>query len=87
VETRVRAWIKTHNRRAQAEGGVRVVACYLPVKSPWLNPIEPRWTHWKKAIVEPNRLLTAAEVREQGRLYSGWDPESPLVQHTEKKAA
>src|SRR5262249_17946096 len=43
VSQRVRAWIKTHNRRVKAEGGVRVIACYLPVKSPWLNPIEPKW--------------------------------------------
>src|ERR1700745_4186062 len=34
---RVRAWIRAHNRKA--EGGARVVACFLPVKSPWLNPI------------------------------------------------
>jgi hypothetical protein len=27
--------------------------CRLPVKSPWLNPIEPRWLHGKRAIVEP----------------------------------
>ena len=87
VSQRVRAWIKTHNRRARAEGGVRVVACYLPVKSPWLNPIEPKWGHGKKAIVEPDRLLTAAEVRERVRVYHGCDPEAPLVQHTEKKAA
>ena len=44
---RVRAWIKAHNRTAREQGGVRVVACYLPVKSPWLNPIEPRWAHGK----------------------------------------
>src|SRR5262249_51462050 len=54
VSQGVRAWLKTHNRRAKAEGGVRVVACYLPVKSPWLNPIEPKWGHGKKAIVEPD---------------------------------
>jgi len=87
VSQRVRAWIKTHNRRAKAEGGVRVVACYLPVKSPWLNPIEPKWGNGKKAIVEPDRLLTASEVRERVRVYYGCDPEAPLVQHTEKKAA
>jgi len=87
VSQRVRAWIKTHNRRAKAEGGVRVVACYLPVKSPWLNPIEPKWGHGKKAIVEPDRLLTASEVRERVQVYYGCDPEAPLVQQTEKKAA
>jgi transposase len=59
---RVRAWIREHNRRVKREGGVRIVVCYLPSKSPWLNPIEPRWLHGKRAIVEPERLLTAAEV-------------------------
>jgi transposase len=62
VSRRVRAWIKAHNRRAKAEGGVRVVACYLPIKAPWLNAIEPKWVHGKRAIIEPERKLTAAEV-------------------------
>ena len=60
---RVRAWIRAHNRAAKAGGGVRIVACFLPVKSPWLNPIEPKWAHGKKAVVEPERLLSADEVR------------------------
>lgn len=45
ISKRVRAWIKAHNRKARAEGGVRIVACFLPLKSPWLNPIEPKWAH------------------------------------------
>jgi transposase len=65
VSRRVRSWIKGHNRRAKCEGGVRIIACYLPIKSPWLNPIEPRWLHGKRAILEPDRKLTAAEVRER----------------------
>ena len=87
VSRRVRAWIKAHNRRVKAEGGVRIVACYLPVKAPWLNAIEPKWAHGKKAVVEPDRLLTAEEIRERVRVYYGCDPEAPLIQQTEKKAA
>ena len=87
VSGRVRAWIKAHNRQAKQEDGVRVVACFLPVKSPWLNPIEPKWAHGKKAIIEPDRLLTAEEVRERVRVYYNCGPEAPLVQHTEKKVA
>jgi hypothetical protein len=64
---RVRAWIKAHNRRAKADAGVRIVSCPLPVKAPWLNRIEPKWIHGKRAIVEPDRKLTAAEV--VGRVY------------------
>jgi hypothetical protein len=32
---RVRAWICAHNRRVKREGGVRILACALPTKSPW----------------------------------------------------
>jgi hypothetical protein len=30
VSKRVRTWIRAHNRKARAEGGVRIVACFLP---------------------------------------------------------
>jgi hypothetical protein len=34
--------ISNHNRRVKRERkGVHVLACFLPIKSPWLNPIEP----------------------------------------------
>ena len=61
----VRTWIAEHNRRVKTAGGVRLVPCPLPSKSPWLNPIEPKWTHGKKRVVEPARLLTAAELEER----------------------
>jgi len=61
----VRAWLGEHNRRAHREGGVRIVPGFLPVKSPWLNPIEPKWTHGQRRIVEPARLLAAREVEER----------------------
>lgn len=80
VSKRVRAWIKAHNREAKKNGGVRVVACFLPVKSPWLNPIEPKWAHGKKAIVEPERLLSAAEVRARVCDYYGCEHLEPLTQ-------
>ena len=53
----VRAWLKAHNRRVKREGGCRVVVCPLPSKSPWLNRIEPKWVHGKRAIAEPERKL------------------------------
>ena len=63
----VRAWLRTHNRRVKATGqGVRIVACLLPSKSPWLNPIEPKWVHGKRAVSEPDRLLSADEL--EGRV-------------------
>ncbi len=62
----VRGWIRAHNRQAKATGqGVRLVVCPLPSKSPWLNPIEPKWRHGKQCIVEPERVLTLAEIEER----------------------
>jgi hypothetical protein len=62
----VRTWIAAHNREVRAAGaGVRIVPCPLPVKSPWLNPIEPKWVHTKRKIVEPDRLLAAGELAQR----------------------
>lgn len=58
----VKKWIKEHNRKVKREGGVRLIVCPLPVKSPWLNPIEVQWMHGKRAIAEPARTLTADEL-------------------------
>jgi transposase len=81
----VRAWLREHNRaarRAQRAGqaAVRIMAFWLPVKSPWLNTIEPKWVHGKKAIVEPGRKLTADEVRERVHVHFGCEPLQPLKQ-------
>jgi transposase len=63
VSREVRAWIRAHNREVKRTGaGVRILACHLPTKSPWLNAIEPKWVHAKRAVVEPARLLTADEL-------------------------
>jgi transposase len=80
ISRRVRAWIRAHNRRAKQAGGVRIVACRLPSKSPWLNTIEPKWAHGKKAIVEPDRLLTAQEVKDRVCGYYGCEQPQPLEQ-------
>ena len=66
VSKEVRQWIGAHNHRVRQTGrGVRIVPCRLPVKSPWLNPIEPKWVHGKRRVVEPARLLTAHELAER----------------------
>ncbi len=63
VSKAVRTWIRSHNRAVkQGEARVRIVVCPLPSKSPWLNPIEPKWVHGKRRIVEPARLLNAEEI-------------------------
>ncbi len=79
VSRRVRAWIARHNRRAsRAKAGCRIRVCGLPVKAPWLNPIEPKWVHGKRAVVEPGRKLTAEELRQRACDYYGCRPE-PLL--------
>jgi hypothetical protein len=59
---------------------VRLLPCRLPVNSPWRNPIEPRWVHGKRAIVEPARLLAAAEVIARVRDYFEAEHVKPLTQ-------
>ncbi len=66
VSKAVRRWIGADNRAVKrGEAAARIVARYLPIKSPWLNPIEPKWRHGKRRIVEPARLLTADEIAER----------------------
>ena len=62
ISREVRTWIAEHNQQAKRDGGVRIISCRLPVKSPWLNPIEPHWVHGKRRVVEPARLLAADEL-------------------------
>lgn len=86
VSREVRTWIKQHNREVKQEGkGVRLIACYLPLKSPWLNPIEPRWVHAKRQVMEPAGLLSGQELAE--RVYSHFG--CPVQEHLSipKKAA
>jgi DDE superfamily endonuclease len=63
----VRHWIATHNREVKDDGrgGVRIVPCLLPKKSPWLNPIEPKWVHSKRKVTEPGRSLGAYELADR----------------------
>jgi len=70
VSKEVRRWLRAHNQRVHREGGGRLVPCFLPTKSPWLNPIEPKWGHAKRRIVEPARLLTARELED--RVYAAF---------------
>jgi hypothetical protein len=82
ISKQVRSWIKEHNRQAKKQGGVRIVVCQLPSKSPWLNPIEPRWVHGKRAIVEPERVLSAQEVEARACAYYGCEQVERLRQVT-----
>jgi hypothetical protein len=75
----VRDWLRAHNQRVRRTGqGVRIVPCYLPSKSPWLNRIEPHWMHGKRNVVEPAGLLTAQELADRVCAYFGCNHEPHL---------
>jgi transposase len=77
----VRDWIRTHNQTVKQEGkGVRLLSFLLPTKSPWLNPIEPKWVHGKRNVSEADRLLSADELETRVCAYYGVSPEPHLLQ-------
>lgn len=62
----VRTWIREHNRQVKSSGkDVRILPLFMPKQSPWLNPIEPKWVYGKRAVFEPNGLLTAKELAQR----------------------
>lgn len=63
ISKEVRIWVKAHNRKVKQEGGCRLLICPLPSKSPWLNNIESKWVHGKRAVIEPERKLMADELK------------------------
>jgi len=80
ISQAVRAWLKTHNRRVKQAGGCRVVVCPLPSKSPWLNRIEPKWVHGKRAIAEPARKLGVDELKHRICTYYDCELLAPITQ-------
>jgi hypothetical protein len=80
ISKRVRRWIGEHNRKVKREGGCKIRVCGLPVKAPWLNPIEPKWLHGKRAIIEPDRKLSAAEVKQRVHEHYHCEPQESLTQ-------
>ncbi len=76
----VRTWLKAHNRQAKREGGVRILVCPLPSKSPWLNRIEPKWVHGKRAVAEPDRKLLGSELKQRLCAYYQCELLAPLTQ-------
>ena len=60
---KLRRWLCEHNQAAKREGDVRLLTCLLPVKSPWLNPMEAHWVHAKRKIAEPDGQLSVVELK------------------------
>jgi transposase len=61
---KIQRWISAYNQQARQTGQVRLLVWRLPKKSPWLNPIEPRWLHGKRAVLAPSSdALTVQDLR------------------------
>jgi hypothetical protein len=66
ISRQVKTWLRQHNQTvARRRQGVRLVPCWLPSQSPWLNPIEPKWGHGKRRVLEPTRVLSPDELEER----------------------
>lgn len=79
----VRSWIREHNQQVKQTGkGVRILPFFLPAQSPWLNPIEPKWLHAKRAVAEPEGLLSAKQLAERiGAHFScSYEPHLTIVE-------
>lgn len=61
----IRQWIRAYNHAAKDAHEPRLIVHCLPTKSPWLNPIEPRWLHAKRRVCEPNGELSAPVLRQR----------------------
>jgi hypothetical protein len=80
ISHEVRQWLREHNRAVKRSGqGVRILPCPLPVKSPWLNPIEVHWRHGKRQTAAPGRVLSVEELETRICSYYGCSKESHLV--------
>jgi transposase len=76
----VRSWIRQHNSEVRSQKkGVRILPLYLPTKSPWLNPIEPKWVHGKRNVVDTDGLLTAEQLARRVCAYYGTTYEPHLA--------
>lgn len=80
ISKEVRTWIKAHNRHVKRHGGCRLLVGRLPSKSPWLNNIEPKWVHGKRATVEPSRKLPAEELKTRLCQYYQCEKLPPIAQ-------
>ena len=83
VSAEVRSWIAAHNAAVKRRGtGVRIVVCGLPTRSPWLNAIEPKWLHGKRATCEPDGEVTRRELRSRLCAHYGCENLATIKQKT-----
>jgi hypothetical protein len=80
VSQTVQQWLTAHNRHAKHAGSCRMMVCRLPSKRPWLNPLEPKWVHGKRAVVEPARVLSMTALMPRVCAYYQCEPTDPMAQ-------
>lgn len=71
---RLRKWIRSYNQAARQAGQPRLLTFLLPKKSPWLNPIEPRWIHAKRKSCQPDGELPASELKRRLAVHFDTEP-------------
>jgi len=86
ISREVRNWIRTHNQevldgRREGKSGVQIIPCLLPTKSPWLNNIEPKWIHGKRAVAEADSILSTQQLASRICVYFGSDHHEHLKQN------
>jgi len=80
TSARMRGGPQEHDRQVRCgeKEKVCLIACYLPKRSPWLNPTEPKWLHGKRAVAEPEAALNEAEL--MARVHEHFNcPVPPLL--------
>lgn len=62
---KLKQWSYMYNQVAKQNGDVRLLTCLLPIKSPWLNPMEPHWLHAKRKVAEFDCDLSVKVLKER----------------------
>ena len=76
---KVRTWVRSHNQQVKQAGkGVRILPFFLPKQSPWLNPIEPKWVHGKRNVIERDGVLSARQLAKRVCAYFACSSEPHL---------
>ena len=58
-----RNWIRAYNRRAKQQGLTRLLVSYLPVRSPWLMPLEAIFGYLKHQVLGDRLFDTITALR------------------------
>lgn len=58
-----RDWVRAYNQRAKRDGLTRLIVCSLPVRSPWLMPLEAVFGYIKHQVLGDRLYEGIAELR------------------------